>query len=140
MLDGQAVDAAARAVISVVDEDRAGRRPVGPEQGGYYTLEGAVAAVFHEYLDDPFEHVLRRTIEAAQSEESGLRLGHLDLRDLADYDPEKPETEQNVPRTRAEELEELLGRALEELKTIREHQCEFSDEDRCMICGLDGRA
>lgn len=140
MLDGRHVDAAAEAVISVVDEDRRGGRPVGPHQGGYYTLEGAVAAVLYQHLDERFEHVLQRAIKAAQDEETGLRLGHLDLRDLEDYDPEEQETQENMPRTRAEELEEILGRALEELKTLREHQCEFDSEQYCVTCGLDGRA
>lgn len=140
MLDGRHVDAAAKAVISVVDEDRGGRRQVGPNQGGYYTLEGAVAAVLYQHLDERFEHVLQRAIKAAQDEETGLRLGHLDLRDLDDYDPEQPETVENIPPTRAEKLEQVLTDAIEELKTLREHQCQFSEEDYCTVCGLDGRA
>lgn len=140
MLDGRSVDAAAADAISVVDEDRGGRRAIGPQQGGYYTLEGAVAAVLYQHLDEPFEQTLRRAIKAAEDEETGLRLGFLDPRDLDDYGPEKPETEENMPRSRAEILEGLLCNALEELKTIREHDCEFTESGFCSICGLDGNA
>lgn len=140
MLDGRCVDAAAEAIISVVDEDRKGRRPVGPKQGGYYTLEGAVAAVIYKNLGESFENVLRRAINAAREEEIGMRLGHIDLRDLADYDPDLPEIEENMPRSRVEELEELLGNAMEELKELREHHCEFGEKDYCVTCGADGRA
>lgn len=139
MLEGRHVEAAAKAVISLVDEDRRGRRPVGPHQG-YYTLEGAVAVELYKHLDSTFERDLRQAIDGARSEEIGMRLGYLEPRDLEDYDPEKPETVENIPPTKAEKLEQLLTDAIEELKTLREHRCQFSEEEWCMTCGLDGRA
>ena len=97
MLENRQVDAAVTAVISVVDDDRRGRRQVGPEQGGYYTLEGAVAAELYKHLASSFEDDLRLALARAREEEIGLRLGHIDVRDLADYDPEKPENEEKMP-------------------------------------------
>lgn len=139
MLENQDAFAAAEAVICVVDEDRR-HGPGTDTRGAYNTLEGAVAGVLSEHLDMPFEHVLRRAISQARDEETGMRLGYIDPRDLADYDPEKPETADNLPPTKAEKLQRLLTDALEELATVREHRCSFDSQDYCTICGLDGRA
>ena len=84
MLENRFVDAATAAVISVVDDDRRGRRPIGPEQGGHYSLEGAVAAELYKHLDSTFERDLRQAINAAREEETGMRLGFIDVRELAD--------------------------------------------------------
>ena len=105
-----------------------------------YSLEGAVAAELYKHLDSTFERDLRQAINAAREEETGMRLGFIDVRDLADYDSEKPETVENLPPTKAEKLEQLLTGAIEELKTLREHRCTFDSEQWCTVCGLDGRA
>lgn len=140
MLENEQVFAAAAAVISIVDDERGGRRK-RPEEGGFFhTLEGEVAQELYKHLESTFEHELRQAIDRARSEEIGMRLGHLDPRDLEDYDPEQPETVETMPPTKAEKLQQLLTDAIEELKTLRGHRCEFSEEDYCIVCGLDGRA
>lgn len=136
MLDNRYVSGAAEAVISIVDEDRKGRRKIGPPEG-FYTLEGAVEAVLFRHLDRPFERALWQAVEQVRQEEIGMRLGYIDPRDLADYDPDKPE---NMPKSRAEKLENLLTDALRELATLQEHRCNFNSQDYCTVCGLDGRA
>lgn len=135
MLDSQDVFAAAEQAIRVVDDAREDV-PIRGVKNHYYTLEGAVAEVLFRQLDMPFERALRRAVGRARDEETHLRLGNIDLRDLAggDWDESKSGS------TQAEKLERLLTDALAELRTLREHECQYDSHDLCTICGLDGRA
>lgn len=134
---------AARAAIGVMEDERGGARP-GPDAGGAHTLEGAVARAISGCLAESFEDRLRREIQAANQEEAGLRLGHLDLRDLADYDAETHEfaaAGPTRPRSRADELIEQMRGAIDSLERLSSHACSFDPEtDYCTLCGADGRA
>lgn len=135
MLESKYVFAAAEAVISVVEEDHKGRRP-GPDQGGFYTLEGEVASELYKHLDMTFEQALGQALSQARHEEIGVRLGHLDQRDLADGDWH----ENQGGETQTEKLRTLFARALEKLEELTDHRCEFGEDDYCITCSCDGRA
>jgi hypothetical protein len=50
------------------------------------------------------------------------------------------EDEQGEPHDPYQALEEMLVKALQEVRFLRLHQHVWSEDDRCSACGADGRA
>lgn len=138
MLDNHAVFETAKQVIGVVDDARE-NAPLRGVHGNYYTLEGAVAEVLNRNLDAPMDRLVRHAVDRARYEETQLRLGCLDPRDLRGGSYEE-DSEASAGELLSESLQRLFEHAARELAGLRSHGCEFGEDDYCAICGLDGRA
>ncbi|MBA2691898.1 MAG: hypothetical protein H0U65_05315 [Rubrobacter sp.] len=91
-------------------------------------------------LHPTFKHAVADLVDECRSQEAAMRMGHYDPRDFREEGQDEGEA-----TLRSEELQRILQEAVEDLKELRSHRCQW-DEDpdtgavRCMICGADGLA